>query len=231
MRCGPGHTGCFISKCKTTTIKHKQNLRQGCRTKMCVCVCVMHFFNGKKYTIYGKNTNIEEKSQRLRPKGMWWRWNGVALWRPVKIGEPGKIVLKTIPALKDWTSHSRRFKCQTLDSQGGTELQYCNCHGSGCNENWDTAGSSGGSSAGGIRPMEMIFLALVGILPIMSTLSQWIGERQIGFKVWYTTLPLQCQLLLAFCTIHFFRFTFIFGILLWMFVEINDLECVKTCLF
>ena len=42
-------------------------------------------------------------------------------------------------------------------------------------------------------------------------------------------LPLQCQLLLAFCAIYFFRFTFIFGILLWMFVEINDLEWKLVC--
>ena len=119
-------------------------------------------------------------------------------------------VLKLTNMRYDWKTElytHGRFKCQTLDSQGGTELQYCNCHGSGCNENWDTAGSSGGSSAGGIRPMKMIFLALVGILPIMSTLSHWIGESQIGFKVWYITLPLQCQLLLAFCAIHFFSFT------------------------
>ena len=143
---------------------------------------------------------------------MWWRWNGVAPWRPAKIGEMGKTILRTIICrlFLHWKTElytHYRFKCQTLDSQGGTELQYCNCHGSGCNENWDTAGSSGGSSADGIRPMKMIFVALVGILPIMSALSHWIGESQIGFKVWYITLPLQCQLLLAFCAIHFFSFT------------------------
>jgi len=101
MRCGPGHTGCFISK-STSAKGDVVTMERGCTMTPC----------------------------------------------------------------------EDRFKCQTLDSQGGTELQYCNCHGSGCNENWDTAGSSGGSSAGGLRPMEMIFLALVGILPIMSTLSQ-----------------------------------------------------------
>ena len=92
---------------------------------MCVCVCVMHFSNSKKYTIYGKNTNIEEKIiQRLRRKGMWWRWNGVALWRPAKIGERGKIILKTIicnyliPALKDWTLHSRQVQMPDFGQPG-----------------------------------------------------------------------------------------------------------------
>ena len=40
--------------------------------------------------------------------------------------------------------HFIRFKCETVDDgHGGTQLQYCNCHGSGCNENWNTAAPTG----------------------------------------------------------------------------------------
>ena len=84
----------------------------------------MHYFKSKKYTIYTKTQKLKKKLQRLRPKGMWWRWNGVALWRPAKIGERGKIILKTIicnyliPALKDWTLHSRQVQMPDFGQPG-----------------------------------------------------------------------------------------------------------------
>ena len=94
MRCGPGHTGCFISKCKTTTIQNINKTKgRGVKPK-----CVMHYFKSKKYTIHTKTQKLKKKLQRLRPKGMWWRWKGVALWRPAKIGKRGKQFSRQLPA-------------------------------------------------------------------------------------------------------------------------------------
>jgi len=59
-----------------------------------------------------------------------------------------------------------RFKCETVDDgHGGTQLQYCNCHGSGCNENWNTAAPTG-SPAGVTHPTKVLlfFLAIVPLL-------------------------------------------------------------------
>ena len=56
------------------------------------------------------------------------------------------------PNVLDQTyDHFIRFKCETVDDgHGGTQLQYCNCHGSGCNENWNTAAPTATSSRLGL---------------------------------------------------------------------------------
>ena len=36
-------------------------------------------------------------------------------------------------------SDESKYTCQQVE-QGGHNLHYCNCHGSGCNEDWTTAG-------------------------------------------------------------------------------------------
>jgi len=65
-----------------------------------------------------------------------------------------------------------RFKCETLDdSQGGTQLEYCNCHGAGCNENWDTANSGNGSGAGVAQPTMMLLLTIVGLISLFSSFA------------------------------------------------------------
>ena len=199
-------------------------------------MCVMHYFKSKKYTIYTKAQKLKKKKlQRLRPKGMWWRWNGVALWRPAKIGERGKIILKTIicnyliPALKDWTLHSRQVQMPDFGQPGWNRaavlqlpriwLQRELGHGWifrrifcwwNSTDGDDFLGSSW-HSANHVHTFSLNWRK-----------SNWIQSLII-------ILPLQCQLLLAFCAIYFFRFTFIFGILLWMFIEINDLEWKLVC--
>jgi len=66
-----------------------------------------------------------------------------------------------------------RFKCETLsDAHGGSQLQYCNCHGSGCNENWNTANSDNGSAAGVVHPTKMLLLT-IGLLPLASPIFKY----------------------------------------------------------
>lgn len=94
IRCGPGDTGCFISK---STVGDKVVMERGCTSTDC----------------------------------------------------------------------ADRFKCETVDDgHGGNQLQYCNCHGTGCNENFDTAASTdNGSPAGVIQPTKvLLFLAIVAFL-------------------------------------------------------------------
>jgi len=112
MRCGPGHTGCFISQSSSSNSK-VVTMERGCTMTPC----------------------------------------------------------------------EDRFKCETLDdAHGGTQLRYCNCHGSGCNENWNTADTSPGktttspdspttaspgSAAGVTQPTKMLFLSIICLLPLI----------------------------------------------------------------
>ena len=61
----------FIPRCdadqdildaSSANVRHLQSKTSTGRGVEPKCVCVMHHFNSKKYTIYGKNTNIEEKN-------------------------------------------------------------------------------------------------------------------------------------------------------------------------
>ena len=171
-------------------------------------MCVMHYFKSKKYTIYTKTQKLKKKLQRLRPKGMWWRWNGVALWRPAKIGEPGKIVLKTIicSLFLHWKTvlHTTR---QVQMPDFGQPM-------------WNRAA---------VLQLPRIWLQReLGHGGIFRRIFYWWtstdGDDFLGSS-WHSTnhvytfslnwrksnwilsliitLPLQCQLLLAFCAIHF----------------------------
>ena len=121
MRCGPGHTGCFISKCKTTIIQNINKTKgRGVEPK---CVCVMHFFNSKKYTIYGKNTNIEEKNySEIGQRGCGDDGTGLhydALWRSVSWENNFQDnYLQIIPALKNCTSHTRQVQMPDFGQPG-----------------------------------------------------------------------------------------------------------------